>query len=61
LHFFSEKINYGYEIIVTVQAAVSEDEVAEIEETGTGGKAQTYKLEPPLNSKTFIFSNNFRH
>ena len=57
---FSEKINYGYEITVTVQGAVLEDGAAEIEVTDTEGEKRIYRLELSQASKTFVFSNNFR-
>ena len=56
---FSEKINYGYEINVTVQAAILENGAAEIEVTDEEGVKNTYRLELAQNSRTFVFSNNF--
>ena len=56
---FSEKINYGYEINVTVQAAILEVGAAEIEVTDEEGVKNTYRLELAQNSRTFVFSNNF--
>ena len=57
---FYEKINYGYEINVTVQAAILEDGAAEIEVTDEEGVKSTYRLELAQNSRIFVFSNNFR-